>query len=924
MNSQVKFEPLIAEIDVSPVPTAKRKGLSKKAAEDLYKAPHSFVDFLPWVEYLADEGLFLLEDNNSVGAVFEIKAKGTEGRTEEFLVDVRNMIEEAMQDSFEEHDVSPWVLQTYTFDVLDIDHVVDEMRDYAKPEARNSQYTEEYLRIMAKHYVGITKEGGLFTDEDVSKTTWGGCLRKNYVVIYRRLGTSFKASEYDVVLTPIESIQETCEKFFNALKPIGLEPTRKTGGEFHNWMQGWFNPSTDLFDGDIKKFLNTVKHDEDSLPFGNEFAETLLFDFPRSDHENKCWWFGDTAMRCISVDGIRRRPQIGHTTGEIKRGDSTNAMMDLLPKGTIMVQTVVIVPQDTVESHIEAIDKSAIGESAGASRTKSDCNEAKKILGERHKFYRVKYAFYLKSESVDSLNRMTNAARAVLLGYNFRAIAVKDDIKALDNFIINLPMNYDPDSDRREGWRQAQLAVVQHIANLSCFFGRSTGTGNPGITAFNRGGEPLTFDPLNPDDRRKNGHMLLLGPTGAGKSATLGSMIANVMAVHRPRKFIIEAGNSFGLLGDWFETQGLSVNQVSLKPGNGVTLSPFAEAYKALSQDLKIDDDDLDKETAEIDLSGGGDDDGEEQRDILGEMEIIAQLMITGGEPSEVALLRRSDKRLIRDAILLGAKNATDDGRPTLTEDVRKGFYQIAQGDALDISTSKRLREMGDSIGLFCDGFGGEVFNSKGTQWPEVDVTIIDLGMFAREGYEAHLAIAVISSLNMINNIAERDQHSDREIVVSIDEAHIVTTNVLLAPFLVKIVKMWRKLGAWLWLATQNLEDFPDASKKMLNMIEWWICLVMPKEEVEEIARFRTVNDAQRQLLLSATKSPRKYTEGVALAENIEALFRNVPPSLMLSLAMTEKHEKAARRKLMLEHGIKEVDAAIMIADEIDHARGIR
>jgi len=29
-----------------------------------------------------------------------------------------------------------------------------------------------------------------------------------------------------------------------------------------------------------------------------------------------------------------------------------------------------------------------------------------------------------------------------------------------------------------------------------------------------------------------------------------------------------------------------------------------------------------------------------------------------------------------------------------------------------------------------------------------------------------------------------------------------------------KVVKMWRKLGAWLWLATQNLEDYPAAAGK--------------------------------------------------------------------------------------------------------------
>ena len=126
------------------------------------------------------------------------------------------------------------------------------------------------------------------------------------------------------------------------------------------------------------------------------------------------------------------------------------------------------------------------------------------------------------------------------------------------------------------------------------------------------------------------------------------------------------------------------------------------------------------------------------------------------------------------------------------------------------------------------------------------------------------------------------------------DEGHIITTNPLLAPYVVKIVKMWRKLGAWYWIATQNLEDFPDAAKRLLNMIEWWLCLVSPKEEIDQIARFKALTPEQKQLLLSARKEPGLYTEGVVLADTVEALFRSVPPPLYLALAMTEKDEKAA------------------------------
>jgi len=74
---------------------------------------------------------------------------------------------------------------------------------------------------------------------------------------------------------------------------------------------------------------------------------------------------------------------------------------------------------------------------------------------------------------------------------------------------------------------------------------------------------------------------------------------------------------------------------------------------------------------------------------------------------------------------------------------------------------------------------------------------------------------------------------------------------------------------------------------------------------------------------MSARKEAGKYCEGVVLSKSMEALFRAVPPSLYLAMAMTEPEEKAARFKLMQEHGISELDAAIRVAEDIDRARGI-
>ena len=95
----------------------------------------------------------------------------------------------------------------------------------------------------------------------------------------------------------------------------------------------------------------------------------------------------------------------------------------------------------------------------------------------------------------------------------------------------------------------------------------------------------------------------------------------------------------------------------------------------------------------------------------------------------------------------------------------------------------------------------------------------------------------------------------------------------------------------------------------------------MPKEEVEQIARFKELTDEQRNLLLSTRKEPGKYVEGVVLADNLEALFRNVPPPLSLALAMTEKHEKAERAAIMREQHCTELEAVYEMARRIAKKR---
>lgn len=75
--------------------------------------------------------------------------------------------------------------------------------------------------------------------------------------------------------------------------------------------------------------------------------------------------------------------------------------------------------------------------------------------------------------------------------------------------------------------------------------------------------------------------------------------------------------------------------------------------------------------------------------------------------------------------------------------------------------------------------------------------------------------------------------------------------------------------------------------------------------------------------MMSARKEAGKFSEGVILSKSMEVLFRAVPPSLYLAMAMTEPEEKAERFRLMQEHGISELEAALKVAEAIDSKRGI-
>ena len=907
---------------VPPVPPGaqplKRPGqMTQEEEVRVYHAGPSVIDFLPWVEYLDEAQCLLLDDGMSVGAVYDVTPAATEGRTEERLEQIRDMVEDALQDSFDEYDTHPWVVQFFCQDENDVDAYLDYLKGYVKPHAQGTAFTEAWLGEMECHLRGIARPEGFFTDTLVTGQPWRGQQRRTRMVIYRRI-----AKNNSDPMPPVAMLNQVCDRVVSALGSAGVRCHRMNGLQVHSWLLRLFTPAPSWISReDLYRMASRAdprENDADVMPVMTDFAESLWFNPPHSDPENGVWWIDDLPHCAVVVEKLRTPPEPGAITGEMSRGEKTvNALMDTFPEGTVLCMTIVVQPQDTLEERFTRLSKNAVGENTESIRARQDVKVVKELLGNRHKLYRAGITFLLRAGDMDSLKRKRVELTTVLLGAGLQPVRPEFDVGPLNSWLRALPMCFDPDMDRKQ-WH-TRLMWVQHLAGLLPVTGRETGTGHPGFSFFNRGGDVLTFDPLNKLDRTQNAHLLLFGPTGAGKSATLCASLSQVMAVHRPRLFIAEAGNSFGLLADYFESLGLSVNKISVKPGSGVTLPPFADAHKLVEEGQTLQSVD---EHSLPDLDG---DEEEEKRDILGEMEISARMMITGGDPKEEASLKRADRAMIREALLMATHATYREGRQMLPEDLQVALREISCDAGRNEVRRAKAAEMAESLGMFTQkgSFEAELFNREGELWPEADVTLIDLGHLAREGYEAQMALTMVSMTNMINNIAERDQYLGRDIVFAVDEAHIVTVNPLLSPYMTKVVKMWRKLGAWLWLATQNLKDYPDISEKMLNMAEWWVCLTMPPEEVNNIARFKSLTEEQKAVLMSASKLSGCYTEGVVLAKKIEALFRAVPPSLYLALGMTEKDEKAERRMLMKEHNCSELEAAFHVARKLDRLRGL-
>jgi hypothetical protein len=160
----------------------------------------------------------LLEDGQSVAAFFELQPIGTEGRETAWLWQARDALENALQDSFDELDENPWVVQLYAQDEADWEHYLRTLGAYLHPRAQGSAFSEFYLRSFGHHLRAIAKPGGLFEDTTVTRLPWRGQTRRVRMVVYRRTPDAASARRGQ---SPEQALATICDRLVGGLANAG-------------------------------------------------------------------------------------------------------------------------------------------------------------------------------------------------------------------------------------------------------------------------------------------------------------------------------------------------------------------------------------------------------------------------------------------------------------------------------------------------------------------------------------------------------------------------------------------------------------------------------------------------------------------------------------------------------------------------------
>ena len=906
-----------------------------------YAAPASVSNLFAWEEFDNEKHILNFVDGKSCGAVYELLSIPTEGQDEAFIHDLRLQIADIIADTFPRYETNqcPWIISIYLSDDTGLEEVYETMKAYPDERAQGKPYTKLYLKWWQRHCDALSSEQGLFIDPTTNLPA-KGCMRRVRLVMYRNItakakfsGASNAEEELANIAIRLESQLETAEIVF----------TRYEETHFVRWMTKWLSPQPKGYRSSNEYvYQNPVPTDEEK-PLGFDLTQTVFTSTPVSNEKTGIWKFDGIPHKMIPILGFKKIPVDGVLTAEKKESKSNRsrfiAAFDRFPEGSVFVMTTVLVNEKEIATRIEHIENRASkSNTPEAYATVEDADTVKRMVVDKNYIFPSSMCLYVKAPNETELRQRMESAFGRLNVLGFDALDATDDLVSLDAYMRFLPFNYTYEYDKRSLFR-SRLCSLKQIASVFPVYGRSRGTGHPGYTAFNRQFEALMIDQIR--DRVNNAHMLTFGTTGSGKSAFVISCLAQSMAMLFPRMVLVDAGASLRQLVYLWKSLGMNVNLIEIKMKRPeFSLNPFALLHSLIKQlekmnSLSITTDDYEAELAKrldevtsaqsVEDLKNDDEEEEDDRDFLLDFVASAVLMITGADEKEMDLMTREDRFYILEAVKIAARKAYDEGySEMIAGDLADALNALAQQyltseGAGDTKSAERIATLEKGLRTFISTpINNWYFNERGKPLPEADVTWLELGIFKdnNPSYTAPRALVFISLMNNSMTQAERYKDEGRPMIFFGDECHILTNNAITAASVIQCAKMSRKVNLWIWLATQNVSDFPAAAKKIVSMMEYLYVLYCDEAERKDILSFRSLTKEQTKMIATLQKEKGKYMENVLICNRGSYLFRNIPPREVLAIAGTDGEENKLRKTLAKEYDCSLVEASLLMAQK--------
>lgn len=897
--------------------------LTEDEYKQLFDAHPAFVDYFPVIDYLEEEEVYLFDDYINVAKIYEVGTRYMAAKSEGALDDFNRSITLALN-ALPADDNSPYVIQIFVTKQAS-ENIGDYLASKIKPELLQDKLTQAVIEVTRKHSDMLTHPKGLFQDSRMTgKQGWRVGEQKVYLVAYRKKTESeWKKNKK----TPAEQIEHDLTSFRTSMKSAGLDLKPLLPSQLVNWLAPFFGNNIRISEQDI----------EDAKALANfDLGQRIFEKQPRYHHdyaeetERGIWQFGGAWSRYITLGGIHKVPRSGVVTIGEQYADGSDMVLsasffEKLPVGSMMTYS--IIPQTDAQMKYEmslVSNKSADTVSRQATYANEQAETAyEEMMRNNEKVFYAQLGIYLSADSLENLLDNTETAIAEVLSTGVMQVVDPEwDLFPQHSYIKALPCVYDFKSDRNAALR-ARKSYTSHIASLLPFFGNKSGGENPCYIMYTRTGEPFYLNPFHPDDKERVSHEVFFGPTGSGKSATVCYMTLMSMAVNNPRTFLFDYGGSFKLLADYAEAHGKKVKRIKFTRNSDDVIAPFFETKKALEEVKQADL--INQGNYKTDKNAK-DEEEDEKRTYLGEMESILRVMVTGGNEIENANLSQTDLAQLSQALARGLQLSVDLGEPHARPvHIADAMQQMAdeeskrEGGIADVA--KSMYEKATALRRWTQGLHGILFNRTATGFdPQYDLTLVEIGTLAKT--PDMMAVAGLSAIYNITAMAEDLQNTGRSIEIKIDEAHLWAKIGMLIDGLMVGAKVFRKLSTWLCIITQDASDFDGDAAKILTNAEFWHLMKMSEKEIEQISRILTLDEEVRHLIKFPKKERGRFVEGVSISDKYpDTLIRYVLPSLVLALAQTEGTEKEVRTAIMKKHQCSELEAVYMIADEIEQSR---